>query len=135
MEGIEGAWGGPGGAGGGSGPSGGGGAGGRAAERRGRLVEVVLQQRGLGEHRAYGQLVIAGEPRRPQRRGEHLRGLDAAPALERRTGAQQKRLDRGRRHGRSIELRRSEFRIRNSKRRTGALRREARFQPRGTVAV
>jgi hypothetical protein len=75
---------------------------GGAAERAGRLVEVVLQERGLGLHRADGQLFVARERGRAQRRCQHLRGFRPAAALERGAGAYQERLQRRGRHGRSL---------------------------------
>ena len=72
---------------------------GRAAERAGGLIEVVLEQRGLGEHRPHRQLFVARQ-RRAQRGREHLRRFGAAAALERRAGAHQQRLQGRRRHAR-----------------------------------
>ena len=69
-----------------------------AAERAGGLVEIVLQERRLGLHRADGQLFVPRE-RRAQRGREHLRGFRATAAFERGAGANQKRLEGRRRHG------------------------------------
>ncbi len=70
---------------------------GRTAERARRVIQIVLQERRLGEHRAHGEFVFARQ-RRPKRRLQHLRGLEAAAALERSAGASEQRLQRGRRH-------------------------------------
>ena len=62
---------------------------GRAAERAGRLIEIVLQQPRFGQRRADGELVVARQRRRAQGGREQLRGFGAAAALERRAGARQ----------------------------------------------
>ena len=51
---------------------------GRAAQRGGGLVEVVLQQRRFGEHRAHRQLFVARERGRPEQRAP-ASGRSAAP--------------------------------------------------------
>ena len=71
---------------------------GRPAERVRRLIQIVLQQRRFGEHRAERELLVAVQRRRAQRRREHLRRLGAAAALERGAGAHEQRLDGGRGH-------------------------------------
>ena len=68
---------------------------GRPAERRRRLIEVVLQQPRLGERRADGELVFARQRRRAQRGRQQLRGFGAAAAFERGAGAREKRLQGG----------------------------------------
>jgi hypothetical protein len=99
---------------------------GRAAERARRLIQVVLQQRRLGEHRADGKLFVSRQ-RRAQRRGEHLHGCSALAALERGAGAHQQRLQRRRRHAASINL------LGRSKR--PPLRREPRVEAGGAVTL
>src|SRR5687767_15688215 len=58
-----------------------------ASERGGGLREVVLQQIRLGQRGTGGQFILATERTGAQQRCEHLRGLGAAPALERGIGA------------------------------------------------
>ena len=55
---------------------------GRAAERRGGLVEIVLQQPRFGERGANRELVFAGQRTAKQWR-EQLGGLSSAAALQR----------------------------------------------------
>ena len=75
---------------------------GRTAERRGGFVEIVLQQPGLGEHRANGELVIARQRRGAECRREDLSGRCSMSALERRSCPCEKCLDGRRWHDASI---------------------------------
>ena len=75
---------------------------GRPAERRAGLIEIVLQQPRLGQHRSHGELVVARQRRRAQRGCEHLRGVRPAAAIERGAGAREQRLQRWGGHGGSI---------------------------------
>ena len=60
---------------------------GRPSERARGLIEIVLQQRRFGEHRANRQLLVARKRRRPQRGREHLNGVVASSPFERRSRA------------------------------------------------
>ena len=77
------------------------------AERRGRLLEIVLEQPCLGEHRSHGDLVVARQRGRAQGRCEHLRSFRPAAAFERGAGAREQRLQRRGGHAGSI----GEFRV------------------------
>ena len=72
------------------------------AERGGRLIEIVLQQPCLGEHRPKRELVVARQGRGTQCGGEHLGRICSASAFERRTCACEQCLDRRRWHYASI---------------------------------
>ena len=65
---------------------------GRASQRRRCLIEIVLEQRRFGEHRAERELVLPRQRRRSQRGREHLRSCGTAAAFERGAGADQQRL-------------------------------------------
>ena len=72
------------------------------AERGSRLIEIVLQQPRLGEHRPKPEFVVARQRRGTQCGGEHLGRICSASAFERRTCACEQCLDRRRWHYASI---------------------------------
>ena len=75
---------------------------GRPAERRRGLLQIVLQQPGLRQHRPQGQFFVAGQRGRSKDRGHDLRGLGATATIERGAGTRQHGLRQRRRHAGSI---------------------------------
>ena len=75
---------------------------GRPAERRRGLLQIVLQQPGLRQHRPQSQLFVARQRGRSKDRGHDLRGLGATAAIERGAGTREHGLRQRRRHAASI---------------------------------
>ena len=64
-----------------------------ASKRRGRLVEIVLKQPRLGEHRSHRELVFARQRAGAERGRQHLRRRCALTAFENGGGAREQCTD------------------------------------------
>ena len=70
----------------------------RAAERRGGLAQVVLEQPGRGERRAHRGFVVFVQRAGAEQRRQQLRGFDAAAAIEGDVRPAERRLRRSSSH-------------------------------------